>query len=112
MHADKIYVLERGQIIETGTHQQLLNERDCITPCGASRSVKENMRQQWRSIFGARLLNISRHRCVALLYCNTQCSKKDGYSGRPFSIVISAVLLSSYINRYSSVLAFRHQGHP
>ena len=27
MHADKIYVLERGQIIETGTHQQLLNEK-------------------------------------------------------------------------------------
>ncbi len=27
MHADRIYVLERGNIIETGTHQNLLNEK-------------------------------------------------------------------------------------
>jgi ATP-binding cassette subfamily B protein len=27
MHADKIYVLERGQIIESGNHQSLLNEK-------------------------------------------------------------------------------------
>jgi ATP-binding cassette subfamily B protein len=27
MHADRIYVLERGQIIETGTHFQLLEEK-------------------------------------------------------------------------------------
>ncbi|MEP7319423.1 MAG: ABC transporter ATP-binding protein [Panacibacter sp.] len=27
MHADKIYVLERGQIVETGTHQQLITDK-------------------------------------------------------------------------------------
>ncbi|MGN6619272.1 MAG: ABC transporter ATP-binding protein [Ilyomonas sp.] len=27
MHADRIYVLERGQIVETGTHQQLIEEK-------------------------------------------------------------------------------------
>lgn len=27
MHADRIYVLERGQIVETGTHQQLTGEK-------------------------------------------------------------------------------------
>ena len=27
MHADKIYVLEQGQIIESGKHQDLLNEK-------------------------------------------------------------------------------------
>ena len=27
MHADRIYVLEKGNIIETGTHQNLLDEK-------------------------------------------------------------------------------------
>lgn len=27
MHADRIYVLERGHIIETGTHQDLLADK-------------------------------------------------------------------------------------
>ena len=27
MHADRIYVLERGQIVETGGHQQLVEEK-------------------------------------------------------------------------------------
>ena len=27
MHADKIFVLEKGKIIETGSHQQLLEEK-------------------------------------------------------------------------------------
>jgi len=27
MHADRIYVLEKGQIIETGTHAELLEDK-------------------------------------------------------------------------------------
>ena len=27
MHADRIYVLEKGKIIETGTHAELLEEK-------------------------------------------------------------------------------------
>ncbi len=27
MHADKIYVLERGQIVETGSHDHLIAEK-------------------------------------------------------------------------------------
>ena len=27
MHADQIYVLERGQVIETGSHESLLAEK-------------------------------------------------------------------------------------
>ncbi|HSK13983.1 MAG TPA: hypothetical protein VK907_12270, partial [Phnomibacter sp.] len=27
MHADRIFVLERGEIVETGSHQQLLDEK-------------------------------------------------------------------------------------
>jgi ATP-binding cassette subfamily B protein len=27
MHADRIYVLERGKIVETGAHQQLVDEK-------------------------------------------------------------------------------------
>jgi ATP-binding cassette subfamily B protein len=27
MHADKIFVLERGEVIETGTHEELITEK-------------------------------------------------------------------------------------
>ena len=39
MHADLIYVLENGKIVETGSHEVFLNKRGCITQCGVSRSV-------------------------------------------------------------------------
>jgi ATP-binding cassette subfamily B protein len=37
MHADTIYVLERGRIIEQGSHESLLQKQACISPCGGSR---------------------------------------------------------------------------
>ena len=40
MHADRIYVLERGRIVETGTPRRAARaERGCTTRCGGSRSA-------------------------------------------------------------------------
>ena len=47
MHADRIYVLEKGDVVETGTHENCLKKKDCIMPCGASRSVKE---KKWQHL--------------------------------------------------------------
>ncbi len=30
MHADRIYVLEKGKIVETGTHLNLIEEKACV----------------------------------------------------------------------------------
>jgi ABC-type multidrug transport system fused ATPase/permease subunit len=43
MHADRIYVLERGEVVETGTHDiACWSRKGCIMPCGGSRSVNAN----------------------------------------------------------------------
>ena len=41
MHADRIYVLEKGEVVETGNMKHYLKKKDCIMPCGASRLAKE-----------------------------------------------------------------------
>ena len=38
MHADRIYVLERGHVIESGGHDEL-SSKAFITPCGVSKSA-------------------------------------------------------------------------
>jgi ATP-binding cassette subfamily B protein len=37
MHADRIYVLEKGKIVEEGNHDTLLINKGLIMPCGDSR---------------------------------------------------------------------------
>jgi ATP-binding cassette, subfamily B, bacterial len=37
MHADVIYVLEKGQIVETGSHERLLGKKGLYYACGVSR---------------------------------------------------------------------------
>jgi ATP-binding cassette subfamily B protein len=39
IHADRIFVLERGRIVESGRHQELVELKGFTTPCGASRSA-------------------------------------------------------------------------
>ena len=45
-HADTIYVLEQGRIVETGTHEALVEKRGLYSPCGGNRSAACARRSQ------------------------------------------------------------------
>ena len=41
-HANTIYVLERGRVVETGSHEALVEAGGSLPPCGGSKSASAN----------------------------------------------------------------------
>lgn len=51
MHADNIFVLEAGKIIESGKHAELLEQKVCTMPCGANRLANAKELCNWLGKF-------------------------------------------------------------